>query len=793
MAHDVFISYASADKAIADAVCAAIEKEKIRCWVAPRDIQPGQEWPNAIVNAISSSKIMVLVFSSNSNNSPQVRKELSLAVNTEVIVIPLKIENIPLDGSMQYFLADTHWLDAMNPPSEKQIKKLVRTVQAVVQNKKTDKSLAYSRLDQPEHGDLPSEVVHETRESKQEPDLSPDQIEKASDKQSVLGLEDHAKEKDAAVPVDRAEVYVEYLNKPPVEKDIPALPIKRMLPGWVMAAIGLVLITGLIIIGLRLFDPGTSDEVPQVAETDGSDENGDNLAVSGDENGTDSEGEDINGNESAFIKPIDRGFFYDDFSTDLYWQYDGRIIINRDTENEWLEWLFEKEQNGCVLREVNRMESPLFMAFSFNIQAWGDAEEVLIGLTESRNKCRLDNFIYPCGIFVRILQDPQDENALSVFATIKDLPVYTANHSWTDQDTYIDLPGNEQWYDVFLFVNGQNWKITVKDGGGNTLGALEGIMPANHSFYENVMLFRENSKAQQNMSGFIDNVVLKEVDSEDQALASRNRDLVFIPSGIFMMGSSEEIIESTQMDCNNYEVDCSEINFEDQAPDHFIFLESYWIDRCEVTNAMYAEFLASQGNRIDHSTKWVDTSLDYVYLSDENDVWRPEEGFEEYPVAGVTWYGAQAYCDWVGMRLPAEAEWEKAARGNSDNQFPWGDFWITGELANYCDENCEEVWSEPGDDGFAGLSPVGIYPEGISPYGVLDMAGNVSEWVYDWYDADYYQYSPETSPAGPLSGSFRSYRGGSYQDIPLLLFTAKRGFLEPEQAASFLGFRCVFP
>ena len=126
--HDVFISHSSKDKAIADAVCAAFEAEKIRCWIAPRDILPGEKWAGAINSAIKSSSIMVLIFSENSNNSDDVLNELQLAKDASAIIIPFKIGDIFPNGDMEYYLKRTHWLDAMDPPTEKQIRELVKTV-----------------------------------------------------------------------------------------------------------------------------------------------------------------------------------------------------------------------------------------------------------------------------------------------------------------------------------------------------------------------------------------------------------------------------------------------------------------------------------------------------------------------------------------------------------------------------------------------------------------------------------------------------------------------------------------
>jgi hypothetical protein len=128
MAHDVFISHSTQDKVVADAVCAALEAEKIRCWIAPRDIKSGESWAEAITDALKKSKLMVLIFSDHSNQSKQVANELTLAVNAKAVVVPLKIEDIPPSKVMEYYLTGAHWLDALNPPTESQIDRLVQTV-----------------------------------------------------------------------------------------------------------------------------------------------------------------------------------------------------------------------------------------------------------------------------------------------------------------------------------------------------------------------------------------------------------------------------------------------------------------------------------------------------------------------------------------------------------------------------------------------------------------------------------------------------------------------------------------
>jgi WD40 repeat protein len=137
MAHDIFISYSNKDKQIADAICANIERAGIRCWIAPRDIAPGEDWPAAISNAITASRGMVLVFSSHSNSSDDVSRELMLAASSKIIIIPFKIDNVEPEPGLKYYLARTHWLDAVNPPTQEQIDELVETLKKLFTDEKT--------------------------------------------------------------------------------------------------------------------------------------------------------------------------------------------------------------------------------------------------------------------------------------------------------------------------------------------------------------------------------------------------------------------------------------------------------------------------------------------------------------------------------------------------------------------------------------------------------------------------------------------------------------------------------
>ncbi len=132
MAHEVFVSYSTADKPVADAVCATLERHGVRCWIAPRDILPGLDWGAAIVDAIGASKVMVLVFSAAANKSPQIKREVERAVHKGVAIIPLRIEDVPLGKTLEYFISSSHWLDAYTPSVEAHLDRLAETVKLLL-------------------------------------------------------------------------------------------------------------------------------------------------------------------------------------------------------------------------------------------------------------------------------------------------------------------------------------------------------------------------------------------------------------------------------------------------------------------------------------------------------------------------------------------------------------------------------------------------------------------------------------------------------------------------------------
>lgn len=191
---------------------------------------------------------------------------------------------------------------------------------------------------------------------------------------------------------------------------------------------------------------------------------------------------------------------------------------------------------------------------------------------------------------------------------------------------------------------------------------------------------------------------------------ARQDDMVYVPAGWFIMGQNDAI--------------------RSHGPQREVYLDAYWIDRTEVTNADFAAFLEETGY----------TNVNWAFIPG---------GEPDLPVVDVIWRDADAYCRWMGKRLPSEAEWEKAARGTDGRVFPWGNQWDSARA------NTEEA-------GVGHLLPVGSFPQGASPYSALDMAGNAVEWVNDYFAFDYYAWAPVHNPTGPARVMDYSMRGGSF-------------------------------
>lgn len=228
-----------------------------------------------------------------------------------------------------------------------------------------------------------------------------------------------------------------------------------------------------------------------------------------------------------------------------------------------------------------------------------------------------------------------------------------------------------------------------------------------------------------------------------------NMTMVHVPAGAFVLGSLS--------------------GDPDEQPIRLVYLDAYWIDRTEVTMAMFAQFAGST----------------------------PSPEVSALPVVSVTWEQAAAYCVWAGARLPTEAEWEAAARSGEERAYPWGDQNPSADLANFADRSSRLSWADINiDDGFPGLAPVASFPNGASLFSALDLSGNAAEWVNDWYQEDYYRFAQTGSslninPSGPATGDYRVHRGGSWYTTAFGIRASDRSWYIPEGSNQYIGFRCA--
>lgn len=265
---------------------------------------------------------------------------------------------------------------------------------------------------------------------------------------------------------------------------------------------------------------------------------------------------------------------------------------------------------------------------------------------------------------------------------------------------------------------------------------------------------------------------------QKKRLTGQREAMVDIPRGPFLMGSDH--------------------GEPAERPVHRVVLSAFSIDRFETTNAEFAAFVSATGYVTDSERSGVGWDWGGKWREIKGANWRHPhgpassiQGLERHPVVQVSWNDAQAYCRWRGKRLPTEAEWERAARGSGDRTYPWGNELPRDGTCYRASYGSDECCRPNTGDGYFFTAPVGSFPLGRSPFGVEDLAGNVWEWVEDWFDPEFYRRSPSTNPVNSTVRDRKVIRGGGWGNNPFGLRSTLRHANPPGMGLSMVGYRCA--
>jgi formylglycine-generating enzyme required for sulfatase activity len=251
-----------------------------------------------------------------------------------------------------------------------------------------------------------------------------------------------------------------------------------------------------------------------------------------------------------------------------------------------------------------------------------------------------------------------------------------------------------------------------------------------------------------------------------------------IPAGEFIMGSTPEQIEAARL----MDIGGHEFTLLDETPQFRASIPAFYMSVYAVTNQQFAKFLSEIHPSLEQLKLWCPALEQITTPTRDDELYRVGPGFEQHPVIHVSWFGADAYCRWAGLRLPTDIEWEKAARSTDGRLYPWGNEWHDDFLR----------WHNTARGGKT-TAPVHAYPEGRSPYGIVQMAGNVDEWCADWYQWDVYRRYATGDLRSPMRGETRVVRGGTCLAWKKILFRCahRRGNDEAIVNVHYTGIRCA--
>lgn len=656
MKHDVFISYSSHDKAIADAICSKLENSNIRCWIAPRDILPGIEFGEAIINAIADCRILLLVFSAKANDSPYIRKEVERAVGKGKIIIPFRIEDILPTKAMEFVLSDTQWLDAISPPLELHIDKLTNTIYSLLN---IEYSKPLSTQSQPNKPKLDSGKYY-----------------------PVIGVsvEDSAGTKTRLTEFGiRGDSYAQLAG---AERDVISVGMGQGIRPIPWGLIETVYIRNRDDATVKQCDGKLLDHVKLI-----------NLSLVG----------------------------KDEYDFTFVFEFKNAFTITplRDTTVPVIE---ELVRDIPVLSR--RADGP---AYKNALTLEPDDEGYQVTLTK---------YLY---------------NDITLSHTFR-LP---GPHSFTSHDGFVELKvgGN---FSMDGFPHETATAIALK------LNQLNKLLSQENERKSKPLSDEKSKEKKQDVEPFLPGSEVVTRQDKNQGIRGNDlvinekdgTELVLIPEGKFWAGSRRE--------------------GEGGRP-FLVNLPAFYMAIYPVTNKQYKQFLKEADPGQKDLDKWIKLDSKSIIRMVGNE-FEILDNKDEHPVIGVSWYGANAYCEWASLRLPTELEWEKGARGNDGSEYPWGQEFDQAKCRCLSKETCS-VYS---------------YKEGISPWGLYHMIGNVKQWC----DDDYYEDAYTRYRNGDFSipkGMYKVYRGCSWDENNSdYLRSGKRNHTYPDDTTySKLGFRCA--